>query len=257
MRCSASSPAGRFTCLGSKLTPASERYRSTRRESGRILRSGRPLKSESQSIERTILSSPAASWPVAYTAPTTAPMLFAAIASTGMPASSRARSAPTCAIPRAPPPLRTTATRGGPAGPGGIGASATGVAAGAGAVAAGGGGAGPPATGRSRRRRRGGRRCNKEGEGGSCRGLLLTPRVYAEDGAARSSAGEGRGAATRLLPPAPRWPRPPRRASTTRRARRARRALRQRGGRRGSSRAARAARTAPCRRRRRAGRCCS
>ena len=39
-------------------------------------------------------------------------MLFAAIASTGMPASSRARSAPTWAMPRAPPPDRASTTRG-------------------------------------------------------------------------------------------------------------------------------------------------
>ena len=49
---------------------------------------------------------------MAYTPPTTAPMLFAAIASTGMPASSRARSAPTWAMPRAPPPDRASTTRG-------------------------------------------------------------------------------------------------------------------------------------------------
>ena len=39
-------------------------------------------------------------------------MLLAAIASTGSPASSSARSAPTCAIPRAPPPESASASRG-------------------------------------------------------------------------------------------------------------------------------------------------
>src|SRR5512143_1670950 len=56
--------------------------------------------------------------------PTTAPMLQAAIASTGRPASSRARSAPMCAIPRAPPPDSASASRG-RRGPGGAGAGAS------------------------------------------------------------------------------------------------------------------------------------
>ena len=56
--------------------------------------------------------------------PTIAPMLLAAIASTGSPASSSARSAPTCAIPRAPPPESASASRGRGAGESSGGAAA-------------------------------------------------------------------------------------------------------------------------------------
>ena len=50
--------------------------------------------------------------PEAYSPPTTAPMLVPAIASMGTRISSSTFSTPTCAAPRAPPPLSTSPTRG-------------------------------------------------------------------------------------------------------------------------------------------------
>ncbi len=111
-RCSARRPDGRRMLFQSKSTPATDSYRSTLLSTGRVRRSGRPLKSDAQSIDRTICSSCAAVFPVAKIPPTTAPMLLATTASTGIPASSRARRAPTWAMPRAPPPDKARATRG-------------------------------------------------------------------------------------------------------------------------------------------------
>ncbi len=64
-RCSARKPPGSLSVFQSKLTPAVDAYRSSRRPTGSVRRSGRPLKSEAQSIERTIASSSAAFFPVA------------------------------------------------------------------------------------------------------------------------------------------------------------------------------------------------
>ena len=56
--------------------------------------------------------SPSPLRPAAYSPPTTAPMLVPATASIGMRISSSARMTPTCAAPRAPPPLSTRPMRG-------------------------------------------------------------------------------------------------------------------------------------------------
>ena len=65
MRCSARIPPGSRSPFQSKLTPATGAWRSARRATGSVRRSGLPLKSDSQSIDRTISSSSAADRPVA------------------------------------------------------------------------------------------------------------------------------------------------------------------------------------------------
>ena len=96
-------PSGNFTRKFSS---------SSLRRSVRSSRGGRSRKASCQLIEVMIFSMSRADRPLAYSPPTTAPMLVPAIASTGTRICSSTLSTPMCAAPRAPPPDSTSPTRG-------------------------------------------------------------------------------------------------------------------------------------------------
>ncbi len=82
------------------------------RRRSRSSRAGRSRKASCQLIEVMIFSISPAERPLAYSPPTTAPMLVPAIASTGTRSCSSTLRTPTCAAPRAPPPESTSPMRG-------------------------------------------------------------------------------------------------------------------------------------------------
>ena len=113
--CPCTRPGGSTSPL-SFFTPSAKRTRKLRssclRRKPRSSRGGRSRKASCQFSERINVSISAPDMPEAYKPPTTAPMLVPAIASTGTCISSSTFSTPTCAAPRAPPPLSTNPTRG-------------------------------------------------------------------------------------------------------------------------------------------------
>ena len=82
------------------------------RRKERCARGGRSVKSADQSAVSITCTNSSAVIPDAYRPPTIAPMLVPATKSTGTCKSSSTLITPTCAAPRAPPPLRTRPTVG-------------------------------------------------------------------------------------------------------------------------------------------------
>ena len=113
--CPCTSPSGSVTPSPSR-KPSAPRARKLRSSClRRNTRSRRGARSRSRSCQSSVrntsvISSPSS--PAAYRPPMTAPMLVPATASMGMRISSSAWITPTCAAPRAPPPLSTSPMRG-------------------------------------------------------------------------------------------------------------------------------------------------